>query len=157
MNEISDYGDMFLMDLPAGINANVFEGLPENTEAILVTQSTMPSVADALKIRILFNELNIKISGFVLNMWYDDKFLLSENEIESILEVPMIGLIPYDREVERSMALGRSVVEVNPSSPTSNAVMQLAADLLGKEYDPIEPNKDGIVGRIKKFVGLLPE
>jgi len=32
------------MDLPAGINANVFEGLPENTEAILVTQSTMPSV-----------------------------------------------------------------------------------------------------------------
>jgi septum site-determining protein MinD len=90
-------------------------------------------------------------------MWYDDKFLLSENEIESILEVPMIGLIPYDREVERSMALGRSVVEVNPSSPTSNAVMQLAADLLGKDYKPIEPNKDGIVGRIKKFVGLLPE
>jgi septum site-determining protein MinD len=157
MNEISEYGNMFLMDLPAGINANVFEGLPENTEAILVTQSTMPSVADALKIRILFNELNIKISGFVLNMWYDDKFLLSENEIESILEVPMIGLIPYDREVERSMALGRSVVEVNPSSPTSNAIMQLAADLLGKDYKPIEPNKDGIVGRIKKFVGLLPE
>jgi len=157
MNEIADYGEVFLMDLPAGINANVFEGLPENTEAILITQSTMPSVADALKIRILFNELNIDIKGFVLNMWYDDKFLLSENEIESILEIPLMGVIPYDREVERSMALGRSVVEVNPSSPTSNSIMQLAADLLGKDYKPIEPDKEGIVGRIKKFVGLLPE
>lgn len=123
MNEVSDYGNVFLMDLPAGINSNIFEGLPEETELILVTNSTMASVADALKIRILFNELNIDIVGFVLNMWYDDKFLLSPTEIESILEVPLLGIVPYDREMERAMAMGRSIVELNPSSPTSNAVM----------------------------------
>ncbi|KAF5083953.1 cell division ATPase MinD [Methanobacterium aggregans] len=154
MNEVSDYGDFFLMDLPAGINSNIFDGLPEETEVILVTNSTMASVADALKIRILFNELNIEIVGFVLNMWYDDKFLLSPTEIESILEVPMIGLVPYDREMERAMAMGRSIVELNPSSPTSNAVMQLAADMLGKPYKPIEPDKDGILRKLKKFVGI---
>ncbi|AEG18712.1 MAG: cell division ATPase MinD [Methanobacterium paludis] len=155
MNEIAEYGDIFLMDLPAGINSNIFEGLPQDTELIIVTNSTMPSVADSLKIRIFFKELNIKIVGFVLNMWYDDKFLLSPNEIESILEVPMVGLVPYDREMERSMALGKSVVEVNPSAPISNAIMQLAADLLGKPYNPIEPDKKGILKRLKKFVGLL--
>jgi septum site-determining protein MinD len=154
MNEVSDYGNVFLMDLPAGINSNIFEGLPEETELILVTNSTMASVADALKIRILFNELNIDIVGFVLNMWYDDKFLLSPTEIESILEVPIIGIVPYDREMERAMAMGRSIVELNPSSPTSNAVMQLAADMLGKPYRPIEPDKEGILRKLKKFVGI---
>jgi septum site-determining protein MinD len=48
-------------------------------------------------------------------------------------------------------------VEVNQSSPTSNAIMQLAADLLGKNYEPIEPDKQSILNRLKKFVGLLPE
>lgn len=154
MSEVSQYGDTFLMDLPAGINSNVFEGIPRDTEIILVTNSTMPAVADTLKLKIFFKELNLKISGFVLNMWYDDKFLLSANEIKSILEVPMLGCIPYDREMERSMALGKSVVEINPSSPISNAIMQLAAGLLGKEYQPIEPDKKGIIKRLKEFVGL---
>jgi septum site-determining protein MinD len=157
MEEISGYGTIFLMDLPSGINSNIFEGLPEDTEAIIVTNTTMPSVADALKIRILFNELNIDILGFVLNMWYDNKFLLSAKEIEAILEVPMIAMIPYDREMDSSLALGRSIVEINPSSPTSNDIMQLAADLVGKRYAPIQPDKAGILNRLKKFVGLLPE
>lgn len=157
LEEISEYGDILLMDMPAGINSNIFEGLPENVQMIIVTGSTMTSVADALKIRILSNELDIQIIGFVLNMWYEDGFLLSVNEIESILEVPMIGIIPYDREIERSMALGKSIVEINPSSPISNAIMQLTAYILGEEYKPIEPDKEGILNRIKKFIGILPE
>lgn len=157
LEEIGDYGDIFLMDMPAGINSNIFEGLPESAEMIIVTNSTMTSVADALKIRILANELNLNIIGFVLNMWYEDGFLLSAKEIESILEIPMIGIIPYDREIDRSMALGKSVVEVNPSSPTSNAIMLLTAHLLGETYKPIEPDKEGIIQRLRKFIGILPE
>jgi septum site-determining protein MinD len=157
IKEGANYGDIFLMDIPAGINSNVFDGLPEDTEILIITNSTMTSVADALKMRILFNELDINILGFVLNMWYDDKFLLSPNEIESILEIPIISIIPYDREMERSLAMGRSLVEVNPSSPTSNAIMQLAADLLGETYEAIQPDKQTILNRLKKFVGLLPE
>lgn len=157
LEEIGDYGDIFLMDMPAGINSNIFEGLPESAEMIIVTNSTMTSVADALKIRILSNELNINIIGFVLNMWYDDGFLLSAKEIESILEVPMIGIIPYDREIDRSMALGKSLIEINPSSPTTNAMMQLTAHLLGETYEPIEPDKKGILKRLRKFIGILPE
>lgn len=157
LEEIGDYGDIFIMDMPAGINSNIFEGLPESAEMIIVTNSTMTSVADALKIRILANELNLNIIGFVLNMWYEDGFLLSAKEIESILEIPMIGIIPYDREIDRSMALGKSVVEVNPSSPTSNAIMLLTAHLLGETYKPIEPDKEGIIQRLRKFIGILPE
>ena len=157
IKEGANYGDVFLMDIPAGINTNIFEDLPEDTEILIITNSTMTSVADALKMRILFNELDINVLGFVLNMWYDDKFLLSPNEIEAILEIPIISIIPYDREMDRSLAMGRSVVEVNPSSPTSNAIMQLAADLLGETYESIQPDKQSILNRLKKFVGLLPE
>ena len=157
IKEGANYGDIFLMDIPAGINSNVFDGLPEDTEILIITNSTMTSVADALKMRILFNELDINVLGFVLNMWYDDKFLLSPNEIEAILEIPIISIIPYDREIERSLAMGRSVVEVNPSSPTSNAIMQLAADILGETFEAIQPDKQSILNRLKKFVGILPE
>jgi septum site-determining protein MinD len=157
INEIADYGNIFVLDLPAGIDSNILEALPMDSEIILVTNSTMPSVADALKLRILLNELNLDILGFVLNMWYEDNFLLSPQEIESLLEVPMISIVPYDREMDRALALGRSVVEINSTSPTSNAIMQLAADILGKDYRPVEPDKQSILNRIKKFVGMLPE
>jgi septum site-determining protein MinD len=155
IEEIADYGDIFILDLPAGIEPAIFEALPENSEVLVVTNSTMAAVADSLKIRMLLHELNLEAVGFVLNMWYDDKFLLSPTEIESILEIPMIAQIPYDREMDRSMALGKSVVELNPSSPLSNSIMQLAADLLGKKYKPIEPDRMSILKRIKSFIGLL--
>ena len=147
-------GIIFLLDIPAGINLNIFEALPRNTEVLLVTNSTMTSVADALKLKVLFNELNINVIGFILNMWYDDKYLLSSNEIESILEVPSLVTIPIDREMDRSIAIGRSLVEYNPSSPTSNAIMQLAADLLGQSFEPVEPDRQSILNRLKRFVGI---
>jgi septum site-determining protein MinD len=59
--------------------------------------------------------------------------------------------------MDSCLALGRSIVEINPSSPTSNDIMQLAADLVGKRYTPIQPDKEGILNRLKKFVGILPE
>ncbi len=157
IKEGSSFGDIFLMDLPAGINPNISEGLPATTEVVIITNSTMPSVIDALKTRILFDELDINVLGFVLNMWHDDKFLLSPTEIESILEIPIFGVVPYDRAMDRSVAMGKSVLELNPSSPISNAIMQIAADILGREYEPIEPDKGNIIERLKKFVGLLPE
>ena len=60
-------------------------------------------------------------------------------------------------KLKDSMALGKSLVEINPSSPTSNAIMQLTAHLLGEEYNPIEPDKEGILNRLKKFIGILPD
>jgi septum site-determining protein MinD len=35
--------------------------------------------------------------------------------------------------------------------------MQLTAHLLGEEYNPIEPDKEGILNRLKKFIGILPD
>lgn len=152
MQEVVKYGDICIVDMPPGIDAKVFSGLPEDVEMIILTSSTMSSVADALKIRVLLEQLNIRILGFVLNMWHDDEFLLSVDEIVSILDIPMLSLIPYDREIERSIALGKAIVEINPSSPTSDAIMQLAADLVGEHYRSIEPDKEGIMARLVKLI-----
>ena len=155
MQEVVKYGDICIVDMPPGIDAKDFSGLPEDVEMIIVTSSTMSSVADALKTRVLLEQLDIRILGFVLNMWHDDEFLLSVDEIASILEIPMICLIPYDREIERSMALGKAIVEINPSSATSDAIMQLAAHLIGEHYQPIEPDKKGIMTRLVKLIVFL--
>jgi septum site-determining protein MinD len=37
MEEICSYGNIFLMDLPSGINSNIIEALPDDNEDILVT------------------------------------------------------------------------------------------------------------------------
>ncbi|MBM4241530.1 MAG: cell division protein [Euryarchaeota archaeon] len=157
MKEVAEFGEIFLLDMPAGIDVDIFEGIPTASEMIIVTNSTMSSVADALKNKIVANELKINIIGIVLNMYREDNFLLSFKEIESILELPIIGVIPYDQEIERSMALGKSIVEINSSSPSSNAIMKLAADIIGEEYQPIEPDKKSIINRLRKFVGISPD
>jgi septum site-determining protein MinD len=99
------------------------------------------------------NKLGVDIIGVIINREQHDKTFLTISEIETILEVPVISVVPEDQEVSRAAAFGEPLVVKNPKSPTSNAIMQLAADLIGEEYQPIEPDKKGVIAKLVE--GLL--
>ena len=41
-----------------------------------------------------------------------------------------------------------STIPPSDKSPTTNAIMKLAADLIGEDYTPIEPDKKGVIGKL---------
>lgn len=145
--------DILLIDAPAGLEKDALAAIAAAQEMILVTTPEVPSISDALKTKIIANRLGVDILGVVINREQHDKTFLTISEIETILEVPVIAVVPEDTEVSRAAAFGEPLVVKNPKSPTSNAIMQLGADLIGEEYQPIEPDKKGVISKLVE--GLL--
>ena len=145
--------DILLIDAPAGLEKDAVAALAAADELLLVTTPEVPSISDALKTKIVASKLDINIIGVVINREQYDKTFLSVEEVETILEVPVIAVIPDDPEVSRAAAFGEPIVIKNPKSPASNALMKLAADLIGEEYQPIEPDKQGVIAKL--IIGLM--
>ncbi len=150
---LHDNIDVLLIDAPAGLEKDALASIAAAQEMILVTTPEVPSISDALKTKIIANKLGVDIIGVVINRELHDKTFLTINEIETILEVPVIAVIPDDPEVSRAAAFGEPLIVKNPKSPTSNAIMQLGADLIGEQYQPIEPDKKGVIAKLVE--GLL--
>jgi len=148
LSHLVENTDILLIDAPAGLEKDAISALAAADEVLLVTTPEVPSISDVLKTKIIADKLDVNIIGVVVNREQHDKTFLTKEEIETILEVPVIAVIPEDVEVSRSAAFGEPIVVKNPKSPVSNAIMKLAADLIGKEFHPIEPDKKGVIAKL---------
>lgn len=153
LDVLVDETDILLIDAPAGLEKDALAAIAAAQEMLLVTTPEVPSISDALKTKIIASKLGVDILGVVINREHHDKTFLTIDEIEAILEVPVIAVIPDDPEVSRAAAFGEPIIIKNPKSPTSNAIMQLAADMIGEEYQPIEPDKKNVIAKLVE--GLL--
>jgi septum formation inhibitor-activating ATPase MinD len=58
--------------------------------------------------------------------------------VKDMLEVPVLGMIPYDDRVCMSLNKKSPVVCCHPKSKSSRAYKEIAARILGIEYDSDE-------------------
>ena len=148
LTKLMEDTDILLIDAPAGLEKDALAALASADELLLVTNPEVPAISDALKTKIIASKLGVNILGVVINREQYDKTFLTVEEIETILEVPVLAVVPNDPEVSRAAAFGEPVVIKNPKSPVTNAIMKLAADLIGEDYTPIEPDKKGVIGKL---------
>ncbi len=72
-------------------------------------------------------------------------------EIQTICDLPIIGVIPEDDNVKRSIFKGVPAVLLNPDAPSSIAFKKIAASLIGEDYVPKKtPLLKRVFGRFKK-------
>jgi septum site-determining protein MinD len=140
--------DILLIDAPAGLEKDALAAINVARELILVTTPEIPSISDALKTRIVASRLGVNILGVVINRDQKDKTLLTPKEIEIILKAPIIAKIPEDPEISRSAAYSKPFILKNLKSPAYNSIMQLAADIVGKNYIPIATDKKGLISKL---------
>ena len=110
LSQLLEDTDILLIDAPAGLEKGAITALAAAEELLLVTTPEIPSISDVLKTKIIADKLNVKIIGVVANREQHDKTFLAIDEIETILEVPVIAVIPEDPEVSRSAAFGEPIV-----------------------------------------------
>jgi len=87
-----------------------------------------------MKIVKLCNEMKIKPLGIIINKYRKGKNQINKKEIESICNLPVIGIIPEDKNVKKSIFKREPVVFSSPYSPASIAYKKIAARLAGTEY-----------------------
>ena len=126
---------MILVDGPPGLERNALSVMKICQKILIVTEPELPAVSDVMKIIKLSNEMKIKPIGIIINKYRNDKDQISKEEIESVCGLPIIGVVPKDNNVNRSVFRKDPVVFFKPYSPASIAYKKIAATLIGTGYE----------------------
>ncbi len=125
-----------ILDSPAGVGEDVEAIINASDELILVTQAEMPAVTDALKIAKLAEQLNKKIKGFIITRHRNKKTEVPLENIQDILELPLLGIVPEDKNMQKSLSLKDAIIHTHPKSKASRAYKEIANKLLGIQEKP---------------------
>jgi len=143
--------DIVLLDSAPGLGKEGMATLRASDELIFVTTPFVPHVIDVIKTHQIANEVGAKSLGIVLNMSGEGRHELTPQDIEKLVELPIISVIPRDKNILRSLASKIPVIDLNPKSPASREIKRLAAVMLGEEYKPIRQKR---LGRLMRTLRL---
>jgi septum site-determining protein MinD len=147
--------DFVLLDSAPGLGREAVCVLNAADEILFVTNPVVPMLNDVLRSISIIKQLGRKKVGLVLNMVTGRSHELSGRTIESVLDIPVVGSIPFEAGMTKSIAAGTPIVEAEPSAAASVSFMKLAASLTGEEYKP--PSRiDMLFGRIRSRLLELP-
>lgn len=139
-----------LIDSAAGLGRESMSALSSTDEILLVTNPTLTAVADALRLLKIAERTQIKIIGIVLNRVKKSNLELTKEDVENILEIPVISEIPEDPNIERSINQKKLIYELYPKSPAAIEIKKLAAFLSNRKYNPPIEN-ESLFKRILKI------
>ena len=143
-----------IMDSAAGLGREASSAIEIADELIIVTNPEMPAITDALKAVKLAEQLKKPVKGVIVTRVNKDDIELPPEVVKDMLEVPILGMIPEDNSVKKSISIKNAVVHTHPKSNAARAYKEIAAKLLGIEYDS-EKDREKIIERILKKIGLM--
>jgi len=145
-----------ILDIAAGLGREALSSLKACDEVLIVTNPELPAVTDALKTIKLCKEMQKPIIGAIVAKTNIKNRDLPIKEIEEMLEVSIIKIIPEDRAVKESHILKDAVVHTHPRSAAAIQYKKLAADLLNVEdyVENIEREPLSVWDWLAKFMGL---
>lgn len=138
--------EVILLDIAPAFSEEAIKSIESLDEAIVITTPSIPAVADTMRTISYLEDTNKKILGIVLNKVNEEVFEVEVNEIEDKCGFDVIGAIPTDKKVRKSVEFGVPVVQNKPFSKSSISMMKLASELLDIEWEP-----PGLLKRLTRF------
>ena len=155
VSELSRGMDFVLIDCPPGVGPDALAALNASKEVIVMTMAEPVSVADAMKLAIFAERrLGLTIRGAVVNMYKGMKHEMKEEEIEKLVQSPVLAVVPEDPLLRRSSIEGVPVVVRHPDAPSSLVITGLAAKLAGVARPVSVQRKKSGLGIFNIFKGL---
>lgn len=134
IRELEGEAEIIILDTAAGLNRESITAIEACDEALVITNPELSAVLDSQKAIQVANELGKTILGVVLNKRGEHRHELNVPEIEKLLDLPVIGIIPYDRKIKSAQQFRHPVTYIHPNSKSSKSYEELAGLLLGKTY-----------------------
>ncbi|KAK3037227.1 hypothetical protein RJ639_030120 [Escallonia herrerae] len=132
--------DFILIDCPAGIDAGFITAITPANEAVLVTTPDITSLRDADRVTGLLECDGIRDIKMIVNRVRTDMIkgedMMSVLDVQEMLGLALLGVIPEDTEVIRSTNRGYPLVLNKPPTMAGMAFEQAAWRLV--EQDSME-------------------
>ena len=125
--------DVVVVDGAAGLGREALSLMNAVNELIIVTNPELPAVADAMKTIKIAEELGKNVRGVVVAKTGGNGDIPIKN-LETLLERPILAIIPYDKAIRHSLVKKDPVIYTHPKSRSAVAYKKLAANLIGVEY-----------------------
>jgi septum site-determining protein MinD len=144
--------NIVLIDSPPGFEKNSLAVLKTCPELLIVTTPEIPAITDALKVISITEKMSATPIGIIVNMYKEkESNQINLKEIQTICGLPVVGVIPEDGNIKKSIFKGVPAVCLNPHAPSSIAFRKIAASLIGEDYVPTKaPLLKKIFGRFRK-------
>ncbi len=152
VNQLKEKSNIVLIDGAAGLGEETVNAIKMSSYILIVTNPELPAVIEALRTVRLARGMNKKIVGIVLNKVNPRKHQMTEEEVELIVEIPIISIIPEDDDITDAIAYNSPVVTYKPEAESSIELKRLASKLVGEPFK--EPPKKTIIDQI---MSLLPK
>lgn len=143
IKDLDGTSEIIVVDSAPGLGDEMFSAVSCADEVVVVTTADLPAVADALKTIELIEERGITVVGVVVNRVRDDDTEMKSDEIEALVERPVIASIPEDDNIRKALKKNHPVVYSHPDSPSSTAYKELAALLIGQKYEVLTKKNGG--------------
>lgn len=133
-----DFGkicDWIIVDSAAGLGHESLSAMHLADELIIVTNPEMPAITDALKAVKIAQEMRKPITGVIITKVRKDDIEMHPDVVREMLEVPILGMVPYDLAVSESLSMRDAVVHTHPKSAPARAYKEIASRLLNVPYD----------------------
>jgi septum site-determining protein MinD len=159
VNALTKVFHYILIDSPAGIEMGFQNAIAAAKEALVVTTPEIAAVRDADRVVGLLEANGVKNLHLIINrikpaMVQQDK-MMSVEDVQEILAIPLIGVIPDDERVIVSTNKGEPLVLSQPESTAAIAFQNVVRRLEGEKVpflDLTAPNDD-FFARIRRFFG----
>ncbi|MDD2678643.1 MAG: cell division ATPase MinD [Candidatus Nanoarchaeia archaeon] len=151
-----DKFDYLIIDAGAGLGLEAKMAIRACEELVLVTNPDLPAITDALRAKKIAEDFRINLLGVVINKKTGMEFDLKDDNISDFLELPIIGEIPFDPYVPKSIKERVPVVVGYPLSKASKAIKRLVNNITNEELFIEDKPDNSFIKWIKKVLGLNP-
>lgn len=141
-NKLKDIGkklrkmaDVVIYDCAAGLGDEAIAAMEAADELVLVTNPEIPAVTDALKTAKMIEQMGKTVKGVIVTRSKKVKSEMPISNIQEMLELPILGVIPEDSKVQSSLVMKDALVHTFPKSGASREYKRIAARLVGHNYE----------------------
>jgi septum site-determining protein MinD len=158
INALAKVYQYILVDCPAGIEMGFQNAIAAAQEALIVTTPEIAAVRDADRVIGLLEANNIKKVSLIVNRLRPAMVaandMMSVEDVQEILAVPLIGIVPDDERVIVSTNKGEPLVMAEKPSIAGKAFDNIARRLEGErvEFLNFTAENDSFFSKIRKML-----
>ncbi|NIO44402.1 MAG: P-loop NTPase [Candidatus Aenigmarchaeota archaeon] len=125
--------EIIFLDSSPGLGKEAVATIKASEELIFVTRPDIMSVSDVIRGKEFVGKIKKEPIGIVLNMVTRGGHELTQKEVEIMTDLPVIAVVPHDKNVPKSLAKKIPVILHKPRTPASKELRKLAGFIIGEE------------------------
>ncbi|MBR9680566.1 MAG: P-loop NTPase [Candidatus Altiarchaeota archaeon] len=143
--------DFLILDTPPGLGDDAISALGPAKEILVVANPEWTSLSNAYRVYKTAQKMKKNVLGIILNRHLAHEYEPDSGTIEKFTGLKVLGEIPEDVSVRRSIAVQNPVALSYPDSEATLEIEKIAARIGGIDYK----RRLSVVHRFLNFFGLF--